>query len=371
MSKIIKMKNYKTLYLFIFVFFTHATFSFAQQKTENMIIITTDGFRWQEVFGGMDSTIANQRKFNQGDSAYIFKKYWAHDASERREKLLPFLWNTVAAHGQLYGNRNFGNKVDNANPYWFSYPGYSEIFCGYADTLINSNEYKNNPNVNVLEFINKQPKFKNKVAAFGAWEAFNRILNEPRCGFPVVTAFEPCGGNNPNSNERLINAMLKDSYKPWGEDECLDVFTQYEAMEYLKTKKPKVLYIAYGETDEWAHAGHYKDYLDAARQFDEWMKNIWNYIQSDPQYKNKTSLFITVDHGRGDKNKNEWTSHGSNIADAHEIWFAVMGPDTPAKGEMKNEMQLYQKQFAQTIASLLGLKFTADHPVANGIKEVK
>ncbi len=239
------------------------------------------------------------------------------------------------------------------------------------DTLVNSNSYKNNPNINVLEFINRQSKFKNKVAAFGAWDAFDRILNKPRCGFPIVTAFESFGGNQPNRNEQLINAMLKDSYKPFGAEECLDVFTHYGAMEYLKTKQPKVLYISYGETDEWAHAGQYKSYLDAAHQFDAWLNDIWNYIQNDPQYKNKTSLFITVDHGRGDLNKDQWTDHGSDIPDAHEIWFAVLGPDTPASGEMKQQMQLYQKQFAQTIASLLGLKFVTDHPVADAVKEVK
>ena len=365
------MKKSRFAFIFIFLLLIHHPFSFAQQKTENIIIVTTDGFRWQEVFAGMDSAIANNRRFNQGDSEFIFKKYWSEDVNERRKKLLPFLWNTIAVNGQIYGNRNFGNKVDNSNPYWFSYPGYSEIFCGFVDTLINSNNYKNNPNTNVLEFINNQPKYKNKVAAFGAWDAFDRILNKPRCGFPVVAAFTPCGGKNPTAKEQLINSMLKDSYKPFNMEECLDVFTHYEAMEDLKIRKPKVLYISYGETDEWAHAGHYKDYLEAAHQFDEWLKNIWNFIQTDPQYKNKTSLFITVDHGRGDENKNEWTSHGSDIPDAHEIWFAVMGPDTPAKGEIKTEMQIYQKQFAQTIASLLGLKFTAEHPVAAAIEEVK
>ena len=365
------MKKYKILFLFFFILFTNINFSFAQQKTENMIVITTDGFRWQEVFGGMDSAIANQKKYNQGDSDFIFKKYWSNDVNERRKKLLPFLWNTIAVNGQIYGNRNLGNKVDNSNPYWFSYPGYSEIFCGFADTLVNSNDYKNNPNTNVLEFINKQPKYKNGVAAFGAWDAFERILNEPRSGFPVVAGFAPTGGKNPTQKEQLINSMLKDSYKPFNMEECLDVFTHYEAMEYLKTRKPKVLYIAYGETDEWAHAGHYKDYLEAAHQFDAWVKDIWNYIQSQPQYKNKTSLFITVDHGRGDKNKDQWTDHGSDIPDAHEIWFAVMGPDTPSKGEVKSDMQIYQKQFAQTIASLLGLKFTAEHPVANSVSEVR
>ena len=240
--------------------------SIAQRQTENIIIITTDGFRWQEVFTGMDSDIANNTKYNQGDSEYIYKTYWSDNENERREKLMPFLWNTIVTKGQIFGNRTFGNKVNNANPYWFSYPGYSEIFTGFADTLINSNSYQPNPNITVLEFLNKQPKLKGKVATFGAWEAFDRILNEKRSGIPVISAFDTLGGKYPTANEKLMNAMLKDAHKPWGEDECLDVFTHYGAMEYLKARKPKVLYIAYGETDEWAHAGQYRSYLDAGTQ---------------------------------------------------------------------------------------------------------
>jgi hypothetical protein len=315
----------------------------------------------------MDSAIANNSKFNQGDSDYIFKHYWSNDENERRKKLFPFLWNTVVNNGQLYGNRTADNKVDNMNPYWFSYPGYNEIMTGFPDTTINSNDFPANPHVNVLEFLNKQPKLKGKVAAFGAWDAFDRILNKERSGIPVVSAFNPSGGKKPNANELLINAMNKDAYRPFGEEECLDVFTHYAAMEYLKTKKPRVLYIAYGETDEWAHAGQYRSYLDAGHQVDAWLKQIWDFVQKDPQYKNKTTLFVTVDHGRGDVKKEEWTSHNNKIADSHQIWFAVMGPDIKSPGEMKEPVQLYQEQFAQTIAKILGYTFKANHPIADAI----
>jgi hypothetical protein len=356
--------------ILILLFTLVAITASSQNKTENIIIITTDGLRWQDVFKGMDSAIANNKKFNQGDSGYIFKEYWSNEENERRKKLMPFLWSTIEAKGQVYGNRTFDNRVDNANPYWFSYPGYNEIMTGYADTAINSNSYPPNPNMTVLEFLNKQPKLKGKVAAFGAWEAFDRILNEKRSGMPVISAFDTCGGKKPTANEKLINAMLKDSHKPWLEDECFDVFTHYAAIEWLKTRKPKVLYIAYGETDEWAHAGMYRSYLDATHQADAWIKQIWDVVQSDPQYRNKTSLFVTVDHGRGDIKKEEWTSHGSKIQDSHQIWFAVMGPDTKPTGEAKDNMQLYQKQFAQTIARLMGYIFKADHPIAEQVQPV-
>ena len=339
----------------------------AQQQTQNIIIITTDGFRWQEVFNGFDTAIANNPRFNEGDSAYLYQQYTGRDVYERRKKLMPFLWNTLAVKGQVFGNRNAGCRVNNANPYWFSYPGYNEIFTGYPDTAINSNSYPPNPHVTVLEYLNRQPRLKGRVAAFGAWEAFDRILNEERSGIPVVSGLQPTGGKTPTPNEKLINRMLKDSYKPWHEDECLDVFTHHAALEWLKTRKPRVLYIAYGETDEWAHAGKYRSYLDAGRQVDAWIKEIWDFVQSDPQYKNKTTLFVTVDHGRGDAKKEEWTSHGNSIADSHEIWFAAIGPDTPVRGEVKGDVQLYQQQFAQSFAKLLGYTYKADHPVADPI----
>ena len=168
----------------------------------------------------------------------------------------------------------------------FSYPGYNEIFTGYPDTAINSNEHPPNPHVTVLEFLNQQPAYKNKVAAFGAWNAFNRILNEDRAGFPVIASFDTVAGSSLSPRQLLVNKMLLDSYKPFGESECLDLFTHYAAIEYLKTQKPKVLYISYGETDEWAHSGYYRDYLNAAHQLDKWLKEFWNFnfFSSSPRH---------------------------------------------------------------------------------------
>jgi hypothetical protein len=344
--------------------------SVCAQKAEHIIIITTDGLRWQEVFGGMDSAIANNKGFNQGDSGSIFQQYWAATATERRKKLLPFFWSVLESQGSLYGNRIRKNFVNNANPYWFSYPGYNEIFTGFPDTAINSNGYPPNPHTTVLEFLHNQAAFKGRVAAFGAWEAFNRILNEDRSGMPVVAAFDHTGGKSPNSAEQLMNRMLDESHKPWHLDECLDMFTHHAALEHLKSKKPRVLYIAYGETDEWAHAGQYRDYLNAAHQVDDWIRQIWAFVQSDPQYRNKTALFITTDHGRGDAVKSEWTSHGSDITGASEIWFGVIAPGIKPGGEITKDMQLYQKQFAQTFARILGQTYKAIHPVAEELKQL-
>ena len=138
-----KLKFHSLSVLLISFFITAQIF--AQSKTENIVIVTLDGMRWQEVFGGADSSILRNSKYTK-DFEGTSQKFWSANLEERRKKLFPFLWNTVAHYGQLHGNRKLDSKVNNANPYKFSYPGYSEIFTGFPDSSVNSNDkIKNNP----------------------------------------------------------------------------------------------------------------------------------------------------------------------------------------------------------------------------------
>ncbi len=122
--------------------------------------------RWQEVFGGADSRLIANKQFVD-DTTTLRKMYWSETPDQRRKILMPFLWNTIATEGQLYENRNVGNKVNTKNKMWFSYPGYNEILTGFADDEhITSNDLNNNPNKNVLEFINDANGYNGKVAAF-------------------------------------------------------------------------------------------------------------------------------------------------------------------------------------------------------------
>lgn len=329
-------------------------------KDHRVIVIMTDGFRWQEVFGGMDSSIVKVKRFHHGDSARLVKQFWAPDAETRREKLLPFFWNTIAKKGQIHGNRVKGSFVNVANPYWFSYPGYSELLTGQVDTAVNSNDYKPNPNTNFFEYLNGLPAYKGSVAAFGAWDAFDRILNEKRAGFPVVNAYDSYVAYVKTPASDLLSRMTKDSFRAFGDAEVLDGYMHYQAMDYLKNKKPKAMFISYGETDEFAHEGHYGHYLNSAHQFDAWLAEIWNFVQSDPLYAGNTTLLITTDHGRGDVIKSQWTSHGEKVKDCHEIWYAMLGAKVPAMGEVKSTEQVYQRELIHQVSTLMGLNFQSE-----------
>lgn len=337
----------------------------AQPRTENLVIFTLDGMRWEEVFNGADSALLQNKKFTK-DSAGTSKRFWDNDVLARRKTLFPFLWTNVVAQGQLYGNRAFGNKVNNANRYKFSYPGYNEIFTGYPDTAVNSNDKVVNKNTNVLEFINQQPAYKNKVAAFATWDVFPFILNEQRSGIYVNADSDYLPGTT--DKFKLINTIQTLSPRPLGVRP--DVLTYIAAREYMKEYAPKVLYIAFDETDDLAHSGMYDQYLAAANAEDKMIEDMWQYIQSTPQYRDKTTLVVTCDHGRGDKIKENWQHHGEKIEEAGEIWIAVIGPDTKALGEIKAPVQLYQKQFAATFGKLLGFTFKPDHPVGEAIQSI-
>ena len=121
-----------------------------------------------------------------------------------------------------------------------------------------------------------------------------------------------------------------------------------------------------GETDEWAHAGKYEEYVRAANRVDLYLKAIWERAQSMPEYRGVTSLIFAVDHGRG-RAPVDWKSHGQKLDETKYIWMAFMGPDTKALGERKNVGMVTQSQVAATLAALLGEDYGAAVPKAGKV----
>jgi hypothetical protein len=337
-------------------------------RTKHLVVVMMDGYRWQELYRGADSALLFNKKYNGMDSARYVQKYWAADQKTRREILMPFVWSHIAKEGQLYGNRDLGNKVNVKNTYWFSYPGRSELFCGYFDPAVNSNEYPDNPNENVLEFINKQKGYEGQVVSFASWNAVARILNRDRNGMLINIYGEDVKGSDLTPLQKEANAFQHYSVDLFGPGERPDANTYLLTKAYLRAKHPGVLYIDFGDTDEFGHGGRYDFYLDAANKIDAMIADLWDLLQQDPFYKDNTTLMIIPDHGRGEGA--EWTSHGRKTAHSDQTYLMVMGPDTPASGEQKTQGQIYEEQYAQTMAMVLGFHFTAAHPIAEPIKSV-
>jgi hypothetical protein len=355
------MKSLSRIATAVLMFFTLTVLA-QEPKTKNIIVITLDGYRWQELFGGSDPRILYNSKYVKDTT--VWERF--RDPSEKvsRAKLMPFFWNVISVEGQLYGNRTLKNKVNCANKHLVSYPGYSEMLVGFNDRSVSSNDKKENPNYNVLEFIHRHPDFKDQVAAFSTWDAFPYILREKKSGIYINAGTDTVADAISNM-EKWLNENQEVVKNPHGPR--YDAFTFRYAMEYLKRERPRVMFLGLEETDQHAHGGRYDEYLKSVHQADQMIAELWEWIQSQSDYKDKTTLLITTDHGRG-QGKHSWKNHRLLAPGSAHIWFAALGPDTPAFGEMKTPVKHYQKQVAKTIAAFLGLEYQQIEPVGEVVQ---
>lgn len=349
------------LVIFLLTFFSASSFAQQGKETENVFLITLDGFRWQELFTGADPQLITNADY-VNDTTELKELFWRDTPEARKETLMPFFTNVIAQQGQLYGNRTEGSNANLTNKFWFSYPGYNEILTGYGDERIDSNDKKPNPNHTVLEFINQQAGFEGKVAAFASWDVFPYIINEERSGIPVNAGYDTAEDASLSAMEEALNTLQPQVPGHWSTVR-MDAFTHHYALEYVKKNKPRVLYIAYGETDDFAHDGKYDEYLKAAHRTDNFIQKLWNYVQSDEQYQGKTTFIITTDHGRGTEPLDTWRNHGDEVSDAGGVWMAIMGPDTASGQEVSVEGEYFSNQIAPTLAAFLKLNYAPDHQI--------
>lgn len=331
---------------------------------DRILVVTLDGLRWQELFGGAQPELISKQSGGVADSAGLVRRFWRETAAARREALLPFLWSVVANRGRILGDSAGGSIVQVTNGKRFSYPGYNELLSGAPDDRVNSNDKIPNPNVTVLEWLNRRPGFQGRVAAFGSWDVLPFIVNSARSGIHTNGDGPPVG-NPRTAVERALNDLAADLPPYWGTVR-FDAVTMQGALHHVKTRQPRVLYVMLGDTDEWAHERRYDLYLDAAQRSDRFLRTLWETVQSMPGYRDRTALLVATDHGRG--SGEDWTDHGREVPAAERIWMAVMMPggrQFPASSP-PHPATYTQAQFAATIAALLGLEkeFRTAHPKA-------
>lgn len=337
--------------------------SFAQSplKTRNVIVVTLDGFRYQELFAGADESLIDRDFGGVREPDRVRKDYWRDTAEERRATLLPFVWNTIARQGQILGDRSRAAPMTLTNGLKFSYPGYSELFCGVVDPNIRSNNKVHNANLSVLEFLNGRPGHEQRVAAFCTWGVFPFIFRSAQNGLKVHAGWTPIVDGELTARQREANARMAALPRYWP-DNAFDLVTFEAANEHIARHRPRVLYIGLGETDEWAHGKRYDLYLDAARNADRYLSQLWHTLQSLSEYREQTLLLVTTDHGRG-ATRHDWIHHGEKIDDAEHIWLVALGPDVPALG-VRERIETTQSQLAATIAQALGEDFRRAVPKA-------
>lgn len=338
----------------VFLFLYSKTVGFAvvtdraeQPNENNVFVITLDGFRWQELFNGADEVLLEEA--SEGSKVNLKKVFWDDDVAIRRQKLMPFTWNVIAQQGQLFGNRVYGSKVNVSNLYALSYAGYNEMFTGNTDLSIFNNRKIRNQNISFLEYLNKLPQFRGKVASITSWDVFPYIFNRSRSRLYIDCSSTPDPVHIPASMRHLVNGLTMKSSPVRS-----DLFTFAAAKEYISKNLPRLLHIGLGGTDEAAHQRKYGDYLQQAHLADKIIGWLWQLTQKIPFYRNNITFIITTDHGRGRKRSN-WYRHNFWVKGSSETWMGLLGNGVKQMGEYQGRIQLYQKQLAGTIGYFLNV----------------
>ena len=332
-------------------------------KTHNVVLIVSDGVRWQEVFTGADPTLMNAKNGGIWDKEPdLRREFWRENPDERRKALFPFLWTTVAARGQIFGNQTKGSVARVTNGLAFSYPGYNEMLTGHADPRINSNEFGPNPNPTVFEWLNGLPDLHGLVSVYATWETFKDIFNVRRSNLPLQVGWDLPYRGKLTPRQELLNQLYRFTTR-LDDGDVYNAFLQIPLLDSFREHQPRVLFVGYGETDNWAHAGRYDLVLHSAHIFDHFVEELWNTLQGLPAYRDQTTFIITTDHGRG-SGPVDWKEHGVEQPGSENIWIAVLGPDTRALGERTHTAQVSQAQIAATVAALLGKDYRQAVPAA-------
>jgi hypothetical protein len=327
----------------------------ARLRTRQVILVTVDGLRIQELFAGMDPIVSRKEKASGiYDIDRARARFWRDTPEARREALLPFFWGRLAPQGIVLGNKWKGSSVKPMNPHLFSAPGYAEILTGQFQPDVVSNDVKRYAHLTVLEFVRQELGLgRLKVATFGSWEGFGTLSSSVAGATFTNTGYERVPPAIATPRMLWLSELQFEVMALWEEGRS-DAVTFHLALEYLKTQRPRLLYIALGESDDWAHARRYDRLLDYINVLDGYLKALWTEVQSLEGYRGQTTLIVTTDHGRG-VTPSDWVEHDEGIEGSEDIWIAVIGPDTPDRGEIGPYPTVHQADVAATLLRFFGL----------------
>ncbi len=275
-----------------------AAFAAGGYATEHVFIVVMDGVRWMDTFG------------------------------DETHQFVPHLYNDLRPQGTLFTNY-FDRGIT------VTRQGHSTLISGTWQKVTNGGPRLTRPTL--FEYCRDEKD----VPETKCWSVFGkaRYSFEPYSSHPAYGKRYAGSHVNGGGPDNPINEN-----GPEGDAAVLD-----KVIQVMKADQPDIVFVNFGYTD---HAGHVatdiSEYQAAIRNCDEQMWKLWEAIQADPNYRDKTTVFFTNDHGR---HTNDFHSHGDHCDGCEHIMLLVLGPDIK-KGAVV-EQEALQIDVAPTAAELL------------------
>jgi hypothetical protein len=140
----------------------------------------------------------------------------------------------------------------------------------------------------------------------------------------------PLGGNEFHLNQldQVLRLSVSDFMNHAMTLSSADELSVYIAKQLMKQLAPSLLWITLHDMDI-AHSGAYSLYVEGIQRSDRLCADIWSAIQSEPEYANKTTMFVLPDFGRDsdyDAGGNGFQHHRTGDALSRTTWMMVLGP---------------------------------------------
>lgn len=134
-----------------------------------------------------------------------------------------------------------------------------------------------------------------------------------------------------------------------------DELTFFITREVMREFAPRLMLVNFWDMDV-AHWGSYSLYLQAITRTDRLTGMLWDEVQANPRYKDKTTVLVLPELGRdGDQNTaNGFLNHRSGDASCRNMWMLALGGGVQ-KGI--TERPLRHVDIAATTAAILGVPF--------------
>jgi hypothetical protein len=319
----------------------------APAPTRNVIVVTVDGARWQELFEGVD----------------VARAHLPCPVDART--LLPNIYRRVIDGGVAIGAPGHGAPVRATGPAFVSLPGYLEIFTGRTPRTCADNRCAPVEEPTVADELRARFDLApDDVAVISSWETIARAASRA----PATIAISS-GRHGGATRKRLrasarlgelLDAGAVALAHPGYLDYRPDRFTAEIALEYLREKRPRFLFVGLGDTDEHAHRDDYRGYLHALRRVDDFVGRLFATLDALGDYGAHTTVLITADHGRAA----DFSSHGRGAPESGRVWLLAAGGALPALGFVDSASERRLADIAPTIRAWLGLP--ADRSVYAG-----
>lgn len=302
-----------------------------RSDAEAVVVVTIDGARWQEVFGGTGDELARA----------------AHLPSRTAKALVPTLTRWATEDGASVGAPGH-TEIHATGPNFVSLPGYTEILSGRAPTGCQSNQCDDTLEPTLLDEV--AAAFPSEeVAVVSSWESIRHAAG--------ATSRMTVSTGRVFAN-KVPSAWLQagKDVGPWpGDGEYRpDESTAALALRVLREKRPRAIFIGLGDTDEHAHHGDYAGYLGALSRADAFLASLEDELSRMGTRGERTTVLVMCDHGRGAG----FRDHGAAWPESSRVWLVAHGAGIANKGMVDLRREARLADVAPTARALMGL--TAD-----------